>query len=123
MSSSLDPCPLRIGADGCKLGPTPSPGSASKVCGACPLHPGGIVLTVFGGGTAVADHHDRARWPKVARSVAWLRAGGDRGIGDTVARLVAGVGGDTLAEWYERITGGSCGCDDRQAGLNSRYPY
>ena len=33
------------------------------------------------------------------------------------------LGGETFKRWYKRLTGGDCGCEDRRAGLNVRYPY
>lgn len=47
----------------------------------------------------------------------------DRGVGDTIARVIGPMGGDAFKRWYKRITGEDCGCGDRQAWLNQRYPY
>jgi hypothetical protein len=66
---------------------------------------------------------DPRRWPLVARAVYRLRRPGEAGIGDTVERLIRGVKGDTLAAWYERITGAECGCEDKRGRLNERFPY
>lgn len=89
-------------------------------CGACPRR---RQLVRRRPGFAKAARLDRSKWPKLARAVAWLRRPEDIGVGDTVARLAAVAGGDTLADWYQRIVGADCGCRNRQAGLNHRYPY
>lgn len=65
----------------------------------------------------------RDKWPIVVRAVARLRVDADKGLGDTIARIADKVGGNTLADWYERITGENCGCADRHSKLNAKYPY
>jgi hypothetical protein len=65
----------------------------------------------------------RDQWPLLARALAKLARPDDLGLGDTVARLASAVGGDTLADWYERIVGKPCGCGDRRVALNQRYPF
>lgn len=64
-----------------------------------------------------------AKWPLLVRAVARLRQPGEIGIGDTLTRIIEGVEGDTLAAWYERVTGQDCGCSDRRERLNARFPY
>lgn len=49
--------------------------------------------------------------------------GGDRGLGDTVARLTHATGLDKLAHLYTQVTGKDCGCKGRQAELNRLIPY
>lgn len=64
----------------------------------------------------------RDQWPMLARVVARLATKDDRGVGDTIARNLGSFG-----EWWKSafhsLTGKSCGCTDRQAYLNARYPY
>jgi hypothetical protein len=48
---------------------------------------------------------------------------GSNGLGDTVADLAHLTGVDQLANSYEKITGNSCGCKDRQEKLNLLFPY
>jgi len=45
-----------------------------------------------------------------------------RGLGDTVADLAHITGLDKVAQFYERVTGKSCGCDQRRETLNSILP-
>ena len=55
--------------------------------------------------------------------MAALRAEGDRGVGDTIARLVRPLGGETFKVAFKRVFGFNCGCDRRQETLNMRWPY
>jgi hypothetical protein len=50
-----------------------------------------------------------------------LRAGA-AGLGDMVAEFTHATGLDQLAKQYERLTGNSCGCEERQAFLNELVP-
>lgn len=63
-----------------------------------------------------------ARWPLGVRVIARLKRDGEKGIGDTMARLLAGIGGEAYKRLAKRI-GIECGCAARQAMLNARYPY
>lgn len=70
------------------------------------------------------DQADRSFWPALARIYANACGNaGDKGLGDTVARTISGMGGEYFKEVYEQITGADCGCGDRQAALNARFPY
>lgn len=42
--------------------------------------------------------------------------------GDAIAVIAEGMGLDRMAKVYEALTGKSCGCEDRQASLNRKYP-
>jgi hypothetical protein len=64
----------------------------------------------------------KSPWPRLARWIARRRQPGDRGVGDTLARILAPLGGDTFKRWTQRI-GAECGCAARQAELNRRFPY
>jgi len=64
-----------------------------------------------------------AQWPFLVKWIAQRRQPGEIGVGDTVHRLFSQFGGNTLSEAYERLAGRPCGCKDRQAWLNQRYPY
>jgi len=64
-----------------------------------------------------------AQWPLILSPLVMLRNDTDKGVGDTLARLLDKLGGKTLAQWYTAITGQDCGCTDRQARLNVLYPY
>lgn len=75
-----------------------------------------VVLTVSAG-------VPRERWPRRVRLLARFAKPRERGVGDTLARLLGKVGGEVWKGWYQRLTGKDCGCGDRQGRLNERYPY
>lgn len=62
-------------------------------------------------------------WPMLARIIRRMRSTEDRGVGDTVARMLSYFGAKSMSEMYERIMGKPCGCGDRQARLNAFFPY
>lgn len=64
-----------------------------------------------------------ANWPWLVRRVAALRAPGDRGLGDTIARHLNSLGAGALKWFHRKLTGRDCGCADRQQRLNALYPY
>jgi hypothetical protein len=70
-----------------------------------------------------APHKPLSEWPLLARLIARWRTDADVGLGDTIARHAARFGADAFQRLYKRITGADCGCSDRQAALNSLYPY
>ena len=61
-------------------------------------------------------------WPLAARVLRGLRRPGEKGVGDTLARIIGNMGGDAFKRWSKRL-GFNCHCDDRQAALNSRWSY
>jgi hypothetical protein len=62
-------------------------------------------------------------WPLFARGLRLLRANGDAGIGDTVARNLHRLGADAMVKLYARLVGRDCGCEDRRQRLNQLFPY
>lgn len=46
-----------------------------------------------------------------------------KGLGDAVAEFTNLTGIDQLAAYYEKITGQSCGCDERRETLNQLFPF
>lgn len=58
----------------------------------------------------------------LVRRIETFRKPGDIGLGDTVARIFAKFGGDQF-KWVFKTLGINCGCEDRQAALNSWFPY
>lgn len=64
-----------------------------------------------------------ADWPLWARIIAKRKKDIDAGLGDTLARIFEGMSADKLAKFYERATGKTCGCTNRQAWLNARFNY
>lgn len=61
------------------------------------------------------------RWLLSSR-LSMLRKPGEKGIGDTVARIFAKFGGDKF-KWVFKQLNINCGCEDRQKALNERFPY
>ncbi len=61
-------------------------------------------------------------WPKWARIVKRFRSPADEGVGDTVQRYAATVGGEVFKRVASRI-GMPCGCSDRQKEWNRLYRY
>lgn len=47
----------------------------------------------------------------------------DKGLGDTVEHLLAQYGAERIVAMLKRLGLQSCGCQDRKAWLNRRYPY
>lgn len=45
-----------------------------------------------------------------------------RGLGDAIADLAHLTGLDKVAQYYEKVTGKSCGCDERRQFLNRLIP-
>jgi hypothetical protein len=45
-----------------------------------------------------------------------------KGLGDVVADIIQATGLDVLATEYTRLTGQSCGCQERQEALNNLFP-
>jgi len=62
------------------------------------------------------------KWPTWALAVAKLKAETDSGVGDTVARYAAMVGGEAF-KVASKAMGIPCGCDKRQEQWNQLYPY
>ena len=61
-------------------------------------------------------------WPLWARTVAALKIDADIGVGDTVERMAASMGGVAFKAWAKTV-GIDCGCDARKASWNKIYPY
>lgn len=58
-------------------------------------------------------------WVRVVRR---MRKPGDHGVGDTVQRIAARIGGEQFKRWTARL-GIPCGCTQRQEEWNARWPY
>lgn len=65
----------------------------------------------------------RDKWPIGAVLASMARTSDDKGVGDTIARLAAKMGAAWAAKEFEKISGVPCGCVDRRAHYNSKYPY
>lgn len=61
-------------------------------------------------------------WPVWAWAIARFSKPQDAGVGDTVRRIAAKMGGEAFKAFAKTI-GIPCGCDGRQLDWNERYPY
>lgn len=61
-------------------------------------------------------------WPLLIRGIARQRIESDKGVGDTIHRILSKMGGSQF-EWVMKRLGINCGCGDRQEWLNRVYPY
>lgn len=64
-----------------------------------------------------------ADWPFLVRVVARRRQPGERGVGDTLQRLIGHLGGEVFKRAFHKLTGRDCGCGNRAIKLNLMYPY
>lgn len=62
-------------------------------------------------------------WPWWVKKLAERKQIGEKGIGDTVQRLLGNVGGEQFKIGFKLLTGLDCGCAARQDNLNELYPY
>ena len=62
-------------------------------------------------------------WPLWAKSLAGLRTPEDRGVGDTVERIIGPDNGEKLKAWYFKTFKRLCGCDGRKSEFNIKYNY
>jgi hypothetical protein len=73
-----------------------------------------------------ARHPSQARfkpkWPKWAKALKHLAQPEDKGIGDVVARMIGAGNSAAFKAWYKLTFGKDCGCTDRQADWNRKYP-
>lgn len=60
--------------------------------------------------------------PKWVSLVRLLRIPSDTGIGDTLQRQFAKLGGEQFKEWAAKL-GIDCGCTQKQDYYNKKYPY
>jgi len=61
-------------------------------------------------------------WPVPIKALKIFSRKEDRGIGDTIARVVGPIGGEAYKRWHLREFGKPCGCSERQQRLNQKYP-
>ena len=73
----------------------------------------------------IRDHtekSDATDWPLWAKLIALRNIESDIGVGDTVQRYAAKIGGEKFKKIAERL-GIPCGCEKRQAQWNMLYKY
>jgi hypothetical protein len=63
------------------------------------------------------------QWPLWAVTISKFRQPGDVGLGDTIERLAARMGGNQFKAWFKKLTGQDCGCSRRREQFNTLYPY
>jgi hypothetical protein len=61
--------------------------------------------------------------PRWAEVLANQKKDGEKGVGDTLERIIKKTRMDALAHAYERLTHKDCGCKARKELLNNKYPY
>lgn len=60
--------------------------------------------------------------PMWVKLISKLKIAEDKGVGDTVQRYAAKLGGELFKEWSKKM-GMPCGCTQRQNEWNKQYPY
>jgi len=65
----------------------------------------------------------RGDWPTWASLLARQASPADKGVGDTVARLIGPKCSAAFKVWYRALFGQPCKCEDRHARWNQKYPY
>lgn len=71
---------------------------------------------------AIVTLQGRKPRPLIIRGIERRRIDTDKGVGDTVERIISKLGGDSF-KWVMQRLGLDCGCDNRKAWLNARWPY
>lgn len=89
---------------------------AQKIKEMLASQPKTIPITVQSSAQAVP----RDKWPIGVKLIAEARKPEDKGVGDTVHRLIPKA--DELIAWMKRL-GIDCRCPDRRVSLNQRFPY
>jgi hypothetical protein len=65
----------------------------------------------------------KSDWPVWALAVAKFGHSEDIGLGDTIVHLIGDERSEWFQTWFQQKFGKSCGCSNRQAWLNQRFPY
>jgi hypothetical protein len=63
------------------------------------------------------------QWPIWAKAMALMKKEEDKGVGDTVYRVIGPPASEAFQKWYARIFGKSCGCSRRHLRWNEQYRY
>jgi hypothetical protein len=64
-----------------------------------------------------------AQWPVWAMAMRLMKKEEDRGVGDTVYRVIGPPASATFQKWHVRIFGKSCGCTKRHLRWNQKFRY
>ena len=75
--------------------------------------------------TAIIVHKRQPvkQWPAWATAISLLKNDADKGVGDTVERIIGKAASATYKAWYKSVFGKSCGCGERKVRWNKDYPY
>lgn len=63
------------------------------------------------------------KWPAWAKGVALLKKDCDKGVGDTVERIIGKSNSAAYKAFYLATFKKSCGCSNRKAEWNVKYKY
>jgi hypothetical protein len=78
---------------------------------------------IVGGSNPPPTRKFSEQWPLWARTVGALRKDGEKGVGDTVERLVGANNSESFKLWYKRTFNRNCGCDGRKETWNAKFQY
>jgi hypothetical protein len=62
-------------------------------------------------------------WPVWAKALGKLKRDGEKGVGDTIERIIGAETSDLYKSWYRKIFGRDCNCIGRKEKFNETYPY
>jgi hypothetical protein len=85
----------------------------------CPKCGKKIVMTLENPKSCTCTPTKRPVW---VRLVSVCKSSEDIGVGDTIKRIAAEIGGERFKVWAKQC-GIPCGCTERQEILNEKYPY
>lgn len=61
-------------------------------------------------------------WPIFLKPFKLLAKENDKGLGDIVKHIIGDTNSEAFKKWYKDNMGTTCGCHERQAWLNKKYP-
>ena len=76
-----------------------------------------------GGADVFSPHLQYIHWPLWAKTIATLRSPEDKGVGDTVERVIGSDNSEALKKFYLKTFRRVCGCDGRKSEWNMKYSY
>ena len=65
----------------------------------------------------------REEWPLWAKGIALIGSSEDKGVGDTIYRVIGDENSETFKTWYRKIFGKDCSCATRRWLWNELYSY
>jgi len=76
----------------------------------------------YSSGSPICHCANGNKLPGWVVAISLLKSDSDTGVGDTVQRYAAMLGGELFKAWAKKL-GMPCGCTTRQKEWNLRYPY